>query len=110
MIEMNNGNEDTPAAIANPLLCFLLGSVFGATLALMYAPASGADTRSGITRRANRLKDKAEEFKNRAVDKAAEWTGMAKSTAHDALDRVTAMVETANRSDILNESKSTTNV
>jgi gas vesicle protein len=48
----------------NILLAFILGAVGGAALALLYAPASGRETRE-------RLAEKAEEARARAADAAA---------------------------------------
>lgn len=48
----------------NILLAFILGAVGGAALALLYAPASGRETRE-------RLAEKAEEARARAAEAAA---------------------------------------
>jgi gas vesicle protein len=48
----------------NILLAFILGAVGGAALALLYAPATGRETRG-------RLAEKAEEARARAADAAA---------------------------------------
>ena len=48
----------------NVLLAFILGAVGGAALALLYAPASGRETRE-------RLAEKADEARARAADAAA---------------------------------------
>ena len=48
----------------NVLLAFILGAVGGAALALLYAPASGRETRE-------RLAEKAEEARARAAEAAA---------------------------------------
>jgi gas vesicle protein len=48
----------------NILLAFILGAVGGAALALLYAPASGRETRE-------RLAERAEEARARAADAAA---------------------------------------
>jgi gas vesicle protein len=48
----------------NILLAFILGAVGGAALALLYAPASGRETRE-------RLAEKADEARTRAADAAA---------------------------------------
>jgi gas vesicle protein len=48
----------------NILLAFILGAVGGAALALLYAPATGRETRE-------RLAEKAEEARARAADAAA---------------------------------------
>jgi gas vesicle protein len=43
---------------ANILLAFLLGAGAGAALALLYAPASGADTRRALGQRTREGRDK----------------------------------------------------
>ena len=43
---------------ANVLLAFLLGAAAGAAVALLYAPAAGADTRRAIGRRTREGREK----------------------------------------------------
>ncbi len=45
----------------NMLVAFVLGAVAGAAVALLWAPASGEDTRRAITDRAREGKEKASE-------------------------------------------------
>ena len=52
------------AGSGNVLLAFILGAVSGAAVALLYAPATGRETR-------DYLNDKAEEARQRAADAAA---------------------------------------
>ena len=52
------------AGAGNILLGFILGAVSGAALALLYAPASGRETRE-------RLAERAEEARARAAEAAA---------------------------------------
>jgi gas vesicle protein len=56
-------NSDSGGAV-NVLLAFLLGAVSGAAVALLYAPASGRETREY-------LGDKANEARQRAAEAAA---------------------------------------
>ncbi len=51
----NNGNSSGPV-----LLAFVLGAVAGAAVALLYAPASGEETRRKIATKAREGRDKAE--------------------------------------------------
>jgi gas vesicle protein len=51
----NQGNSSGPV-----LLAFVLGAVAGAGLALLYAPASGEETRRKIANKAREGRDKAE--------------------------------------------------
>ena len=75
----------------NPLLTFLfgaaVGAAVGASVALLYAPNSGRETRDQIVAKAKGLKDSASEWKDRAVDKASDWKEKAVTSAHTALDR-----------------------
>ena len=56
--------RDDGGGAGNILLAFILGAVSGAALALLYAPASGRETREY-------LGDKAEEARARAAEAAA---------------------------------------
>lgn len=51
----NNGNSSGPV-----LLAFVLGAVAGAAVALLYAPASGEETRRKLAEKAREGRDKAE--------------------------------------------------
>jgi gas vesicle protein len=53
---MTNGQQ-VPAG-ANLLMAFLLGAVAGAAVALLYAPASGADTRRALGQRTREGRDR----------------------------------------------------
>ena len=63
---MTRTDEDVAG---NMLLAFLLGAVSGAAIALLYAPASGRDTRGYIG-------NQAREAKNRAVQAAERGRGL----------------------------------
>jgi gas vesicle protein len=56
--------RDDGAGAGSILLAFMLGVVSGAAVALLYAPASGRETR-------DYLNDKADEARRRAADAAA---------------------------------------
>jgi gas vesicle protein len=56
--------RDDGSGAGNILLAFILGAVSGAAVALLYAPASGQETRE-------RLSEKAEEARARAAEAAA---------------------------------------
>jgi len=56
--------RDDGGGAGNILLAFILGAVSGAAVALLYAPASGRETRE-------HLGDKAEEARARAAEAAA---------------------------------------
>ena len=56
--------RDDGAGAGNILIAFILGAVSGAAVALLYAPASGRETRE-------RLSERAEEARARAAGAAA---------------------------------------
>jgi gas vesicle protein len=56
--------RDESGGSGSILLAFILGAVSGAAVALLYAPATGRETR-------DYLNDKAEEARQRAADAAA---------------------------------------
>ena len=75
--------RDDGAGPGNILLAFLLGAVSGAAVALLYAPASGRDTR-------DYLGEKAREGRARAAEAAAkgrEALAQGRETLSSAIDR-----------------------
>jgi gas vesicle protein len=79
--------------------CFLLGGVVGATLALLYAPATGEQTRrrireatdevgGNVKEEVERLRDKAESEISRLKDRASEGVNQAKSYYETKKSRV----------------------
>jgi len=83
-LEMAEGREDS--SIGTSLLTFLLGVAVGATVAILYAPASGSETREKIAEKAGALKEKAGELKTNIVDRASEWKEKAAAVIHRAGD------------------------
>ena len=61
---MANDNNATGSV----LLAFLLGAAAGAAVALLYAPASGVETRRKLAAKAREGRDKVEEFVDRHRD------------------------------------------
>jgi gas vesicle protein len=61
--------KDDGAGAGSILLAFVLGAVSGAAVALLYAPATGRETR-------DYLGDRAREGRDRATDAAAKATQM----------------------------------
>ena len=59
--------------LGTSLIVFLLGAAVGATVAILYAPMSGTETRAQIADKASTLKDKATELKDQVVEKASTW-------------------------------------
>jgi gas vesicle protein len=75
--------RDDGAGAGSILLAFILGAVSGAALALLYAPASGRDTREYLGERAR-------DGKARAADAAAkgrEALNQGRETLSTAIDR-----------------------
>jgi gas vesicle protein len=64
--------QDQAGSIGNSLLIFLLGVAVGATVAILYAPAAGTETRAQIAEKATTIKDKASELSHQVADRAAE--------------------------------------
>ncbi len=75
--------RDEGTGAGSVLLAFILGAVSGAAVALLYAPASGRETREY-------LGDKAREGKQRAAEAAAkgrEALNQGRETLSTAIDR-----------------------
>jgi gas vesicle protein len=60
--------NDDGAGAGNLLVAFLLGSVAGAAVALLYAPASGRETRDFIGEKAREGRDRATEVAGKGRD------------------------------------------
>jgi gas vesicle protein len=61
--------ENEPqGALGTSLLVFLLGVAVGATAAILYAPAAGTETRAQLAEKAEKIKDKASQVSERAVE------------------------------------------
>jgi gas vesicle protein len=65
--------QDTSNSVGNTLLVFLLGVAVGATVAILYAPAAGSDTRAQLAEKAGHLKDKASDLSHQISNRASEW-------------------------------------
>ena len=59
-------SRDEGAGAGSVLLAFILGAMAGAAVALLYAPATGRETREFLGERAR-------EGRDRAADAAAKW-------------------------------------
>jgi gas vesicle protein len=80
----------------NVLLAFILGAVGGAAVALLYAPASGRETRE-------RLAEKADEARARATDAAArgrEALNQGRETLNTAIERGREAYQQARRENV----------
>lgn len=65
------------------MLAFMVGAIAGAAFALLYAPASGEETREYLGQKARESKDKARE----AMDQGREYYARQRDTVASAIDR-----------------------
>ena len=65
------------------LLAFILGAISGAAVALLYAPASGRETREYLGERANEARARAQE----AADRGREVVQQGRETLSHAIER-----------------------
>jgi gas vesicle protein len=76
-------NEDS-AKLAG---AFLLGGLIGATIALLYAPKSGQQTRRDIAKTSRRLKEDAVDLVDDTLERVNDF-------AHEVKERVTDIIDT----------------
>lgn len=75
--------RDEGAGAGSILLAFLLGAVSGAAVALLYAPATGEQTREYLGERAREGREKAAE----AAQKGREVLNQGRETLNTAIER-----------------------
>ena len=75
--------KDEGSGAGSVLLAFIIGAVSGAALALLYAPASGEDTRKYVGQKAREARDRAAE----AVEKGREAVKEGRETLAHAIER-----------------------
>jgi gas vesicle protein len=88
--------RDEGGGAGNVLLAFILGAVSGAAVALLYAPATGRETRE-------RLAEKADEARARAADAAAkgrEVLNQGRETLTTAIERGREAYQQARRENV----------
>jgi len=71
------------AGAGSVLLAFLLGSVSGAAVALLYAPATGRDTREYLGDRAREGRARA----NQAAERASQFVQQGRQTLSSAIEK-----------------------
>ena len=76
-------SRDEGVGAGSVLLAFILGAVSGAAVALLYAPASGRDTREYLGEKAREGKARASE----AAAKGREALAQGRETLSTAIDR-----------------------
>jgi gas vesicle protein len=75
--------RDEGAGAGSVLLAFILGAVGGAAVALLYAPATGRDTREYLGERAAEAREKAAE----AAAKGRDALNQGRDTLNTAIER-----------------------
>ena len=65
------------------MLAFMVGAITGAALALLFAPASGEETREYLGQKARESKDKARE----AMEEGREYYARQRETVGSAIER-----------------------
>src|ERR1700694_3055003 len=76
-------SRDNGAGAGSVMLAFLVGAVAGAAVALLYAPATGQETREFLGEKAREGRDRATE----AAAKGREAIGRGRETVATALER-----------------------
>ena len=75
--------KDQGAGAGSILLAFILGAVSGAAVALLYAPASGRETREYLGERAREGRERA----TKAAERGREIINQGRETLTTAIDR-----------------------
>ena len=75
--------KDEGAGAGSILLAFLLGAISGAAVALLYAPATGRETREYLGERAREGRDRATE----AAQKGRQAINQGRETLNSAIER-----------------------
>jgi gas vesicle protein len=76
-------SRDEGAGAGSVLLAFLVGAVAGAAVALLYAPATGQETREFLGEKAREGRDRA----NEAAAKGREYLNQGRETISTAIER-----------------------
>jgi gas vesicle protein len=76
-------SRDEGAGAGSVLLAFILGAVAGAAVALLYAPATGSETREFLGEKAREGRDRAAEAASRGRD----YINQGRETIATAIDR-----------------------
>ena len=76
-------SREEGAGAGTVLLAFLLGAVSGAAVALLYAPATGRETREYLGDRAREGRERA----NQAAQRAGEFVQQGRETLSNAIEK-----------------------
>ena len=85
--------RDEGAGAGSILLAFILGAVSGAAVALLYAPASGRETRDYLGDRAAEARAKAAEAAALARERASEVAAKGRDALNQGRDTLTTAIE-----------------
>lgn len=88
-------NRDGGFSYGSTLMVFLLGAAVGATVAVLYAPMAGQETRTQIAEKAGQFKDKAVEIKDQVAEKASRLKETAAARLHGAAHESADALESA---------------
>jgi gas vesicle protein len=78
--------EESPEEGSNTLAWFLTGAVIGATVALLYAPRSGKDTRQFLTDKTQQGKEAVAESSKDILDAGRDMFERGRKLVEDAAD------------------------
>lgn len=76
---------------------FLLGSLIGAGIALLYAPKSGRETRRDISKAARKIKRDTAELVDDTINSVEDFAGDVKDKATDIIERSVELSEGAKK-------------
>lgn len=76
------------------LIGTLIGSIVGASVALLFAPKSGRELREDINKGASQVMDRASELKDTAQEKGADWKDIAYEKGSELTKKATELSKT----------------
>ncbi|MEO8100237.1 MAG: YtxH domain-containing protein [Acidobacteriota bacterium] len=82
---------------SNKLIWFVAGASIGATLAILFAPQSGDDTRRYLADQARKSKDKLSDASRDAYEKGRELFDQGRELADDAAEKLERGISRARR-------------
>lgn len=77
----------------NPFISFLIGGVLGTAAALLFAPASGRESRNSISRKVDSILSGANEKKNSMIRRAQKFSDKIISSAENTYKRSAKLAE-----------------
>lgn len=84
---------DRDSGIVDITISFLLGTATGFILGILFAPASGEDTRKKIQESAVKTGDKAKESYDKIAKEAEKGIKVVKEKTHEGIDSIKDFVE-----------------